>query len=140
MKSEEKDRLANAARTTATTSNTNTNHSPSGTQKPHEAISYASNSVSSSSTSTTSASSSLSTPSKTNEQEPSQKQNPVGKDLKMALPPVSVKGKDFFISKIQSHITNGTSGMKMPNTDGSTLADNMDSFLTSLAGPRRKKV
>ena len=142
MKSEEKDRAANASRSrdTTTMSNSGTNHSPSVAQKQHEAISYASNSVSSSSTSTTSASSSLSTPSKANEQEPSQKQTPAGKDIKMALPPVSVRGKDFFISKIQSHITNGTSGMKMPNTNGSNIADNMDSFLNSLAGSKRKKV
>ena len=58
----------------------------------------------------------------------------------MAVPQVSVKGKDFFISKIQNHISNGASGIKIPNGDGSTLADNMDSFLSSLSGSKRKKV
>ena len=139
-RSEDKDKVVNSAKNSTMMPRNNKNNLPLNSQKSHEAASYASNSVSSSSTSTTSASSSLSTPSKANEQEPSQNQIPVTKDVKIVVPQVSVKGKDFFISKIQNHISNGASGIKIPNGDGSTLADNMDSFLSSLSGSKRKKV
>ena len=109
-------------------------------QKPQEPCSYASNSVSSTSTSTTSASSSLSNPSKPNDSEPTQRSIPILKDVKMSIPPVSLKGKDFFMSKIQSHMANGASGMRGSNKDASSLANNMDSFLSSLSGSQRKNV
>ena len=140
VKSADKDKVVNLTKNANAVSKSNTNYSHAITQKHQDPMSYASNSVSSSSTSTTSASSSLSTPSKANEQESPQNQIPTEKDVKMPIPPVSMKGKDFFLSKIQSHITNGTSGMKIPNGDGSTLVDNMDSFLSSLSGSNRKKV
>jgi hypothetical protein len=108
--------------------------------KQQEATSYAFNSVSSSSTSTTSASSSLSTPSKPNDNESTQRSIPMMKDVKMSIPPVSLRGKDFIMSKIQSHMANGASGIKVQNVDPTSLADNMDSFLSSLAGSKRKKV
>merc|ERR1712150_117387 len=109
-------------------------------QKPQEPCSYASNSVSSTSTSTTSASSSLSNPSKPNDSEPTQRSIPILKDVKMSIPPVSLKGKDFFMSKIQSHMANGASGMRGSNKEASSLANNMDSFLSSLSGSQRKNV
>ena len=108
--------------------------------KQQELTSYAFNSVSSTSTSTTSASSSLSTPSKPNDSESTQRSIPIMKDVKMSIPPVSLKGKDFIMSKIQSHMANGASGIKVQNGDATSLADNMDSFLSSLAGSKRKKV
>ena len=140
IKSENKDIGGNVSKNTTLIPKNNKSNLPNISQKPHEATSYASNSGSSSSTSTTSASSSLSTPSRNNEQEASQPQNHIEKDMKIPAPQVPMKGKEFFISKIQNHISNGTAGLKIPNGDGTSLADNMDSFLSSLSGSKRKKV
>ena len=140
IKSENKDKGGNISKNTTLIPKNNKSNLPNIDQKSHEATSYASNSGSSSSTSTTSASSSLSTPSKSNEQEASKTQIQIEKDVKIPAPQVPMKGKEFFISKIQNHISNGTAGIKIPNGDGTSLADNMDSFLSSLSGSKRKKV
>lgn len=109
-------------------------------QLPQESCSYASNSASSSSTSTTSASSSLSTPSRPNDGDPLPQSITRLKDVKISISPkVSIKGKDFFLSKIQNHVVNGTAGMKSSDKQVTSLTQNMDSFFSSLSGSKCSK-
>ena len=63
-----------------------------------------------------------------------QKSIPLLKGVKMSIPPVSLRGKDFIISKIHSRMVNGAVERPLPNKTGTSLGNNMDSFVSSLAG------